>query len=1126
MTITSIRVPDTISKLSDQDTYPVVQGEDVGGFVDLRNEVNSNTSKIETNITNINNLTPTGKTMVLKVVGDTPPDFTKEPHGNYFVTVRAMTKTLELTTPNPTGGPLDGSILTIFNEDPTNAIRVSPGKQGDQINNSLAYNVPSENFISFVYQLKDANWLRLEGGYIPAARINIANYVEQKLDADGKLHTEAELETSGFLKGMKVSSPGGTASTIAGTNWIHFSGATVTQGKPGQAVVTIAPTNGSVDPTKYILHFQTIAERDQWSSQQGSNYTRVVCVVDHDGDGFTSWYEWNGSAWEDHNAGGVILADSNGAIPKHIKTIVLGPGFAVQQAGDKENGALITYSGGGGGSVSLTLDDGTTNVAGIDTIDLKGAKITKLPTSPGGVAGTAEVTAGINIHMDKLAGGQGSATATEVVVQPPLNVNMTPGTTGGDSVTLEVKPDAYEPMHSPSFLAYLQEKVTVFGKLKPNGETDGHPKGAIWFEDVVVPEETYIVQDKINKAYGIQEADELDPNVTGGMNYLMAYRLAFKGRAPDEGFVRIYLMEKQVGTQGTPQYLMDIDGQPMMVERYYKHGEPLEHLEILGVVNAKGIKEFQCMVEDSFTTDSLYLENREDGPSGLMIQALKSNDQTGRALLQYMHDTADDIVFNAHYMGPNRMSIAYATQYAQPMTDVPASDAFYQSDGLMGYIIKPMKVGVVNGFLKFTDNASDSPDFHFGKVFSDDETRLLRGKEITVTAIIQNKQNDFNISLFKWSGTPGEATGALFKSRNSDGSVKPDTGWSLEDTMSISSEPDLEERTVTHKFTVPADANQYAIAIYPASVESTLDAGLKEFKVDVTKPFLGYTIHSEPVRGQKHFTYSEHHKTLVSDLQGYAKVRYTINKNDTDGVTLPVGWEKQGDAKISLDTTAPVANIPSSGVKGEGCIKFGRAGNARIVTSLRLWNEQDTDSVVHLWWAKVSADGQTVTKLPDSVFTATVKAGAQAAMYTYAYVHDFEENDRISLRASADKPDGAFVQAIGKNNVAVLNEIYFNELEPTSGDDPWGSLDMSQFEHIYTHELDGRILIKNASSATVNFEIEPHMYFDVKRAIKIENGVARPVRSLDYSYDYSTHELRISLGETVEEARVLVGVYV
>lgn len=1124
--MTSIRVPDTISKLSPGDTYPVVEGADVGGFTDLSNKVDSNTSKIETNITNIQNLTKTGKTMVLKVVGDTPPDFTTEPHGNYFVTARTMTKTLELTTPNPTGGPLDGAILSIYNEDTDNAIRVSPGKPGDQINSASAVNIPPENFASFVYQLKDTNWMMLESGYIPAARINISNFVEHKLDTDGKLHTEAELEADGFLKGVKVT--GDEVSSVQGATWLHFDGAKVTSGKTNQAVVTIKAT-GDVDPTKTVLHFQTIASRDQWSAAEGSKYTQVLCIVDRDSNGFPAWYEWDGKAWKDHEAGGIVMADSDGAIPRPIKTVVFGPGFKIQKAGDQEDGALVTYAGGGGGgNGSITLDDGTNNVAGINQLDMKGIKVTRLPTDPGGSAGNAQITSGINIHMMKPNQQYGSALANEVEVVPPLSVFINPDQSGAESVRLEIEHAAFEPMQSPSFLAYLQDAEEVTGKLDIHGQPLGHPKGAIWFDDIVVPSGPYIETDKINKAYGIQEADDLDPNVSGGMNYLVCYRMAFKGKAPNDGFIRIFLMEKRVGTQGQFKYLDDINGHPMAVERFYKAGEDLGHLDVIGVVNAKGIKEFQCVSEDSFTNDMLTVEPREEGASGLMIQAIKSDDQTGRALLQYMHDTGQDIVFNSHYLGVSRMTIDWITNFNQPLADVEAGTEVNQTDGMSAYIVGKMKAGIVDGHMEFKDNGSDIADFHFGKIFTADETRMLRGRVITVSATLTDKQDGYQIGLFKWTGKPDEATGHIFSSRDGGGNITTDTNWTLVDSLFISEDVVSGDHSVTKDFTVPADANQYAVAIYPVEAQSPLDLKLKHFNVDVKTPFIGFDVHAPVQDSEKHLVYSDEHKQFTQDAQGYASLRYTINKDDTNGLSMPIGMDKGGNADIVLDTSVPAANVSGSQAKGgEGCLKFKADGNARIVTNVKLWNEQDTDTTVKFWWAQVGPDGS-LSQLPDSVFTCTVKAGAKGTHYAFAYAHDFEENDQICLRASSDKADGAFLQATPSVTPLISNYIEFKELKVAEGgDDPFADVDLSQFDRVHTGFMTAEKYVANKSSVVFNMDLPDDMNLSVMQAIKqLPNGDVRPVKALDWVYSNTNKTLTVSFGETVTLGAVTIGVQV
>lgn len=1064
-------------------------------------------SDMQKNVKDIAELSHVGKTFVFN--GNSQPVWDTEAHGNHILTFRAMDQTLQLTPPAYQGGNPDGMIITIFNDDTDNAIRFQiPLLTGSNPN------IPPENFASFVYDASLQKYSPMESGYIPVARINLANYVKNTLQAEGRIHTESELETAGFLKGMQVS--GDQVSNFNGAKWIHFVGATVSSGKTDQAVVTV---HGEVDPTKAVLHFQTIAERNQWSSANGSKYTKVVCIVDRDNNGFVAWYEWDSTKWSEYDAQGVIMSDSNGAIPKNIKTVVFGPGFAIQQAGDQEDAALVTYTE-QGGSGTITLDDGTNNVAGIDQLDIKGMKVTRLPTDPGGSAGNAQITSGINWHMSAPNQQYGSSLANEVVILPPLNTYIDPDQAGAESVKLEIKPGTFEEMHSPSFLAYLQEPEEVIGKMDIHGAPIGHPKGAVWFDDVVVPSGPYILLDKINKAYGIQEADELDPNVSGGMNYLICYRMAFKGKAPSDGFVRIFLMEKRVGTQGQLKYLEDVNGHPMAVERYYRSGDELGHLDVIGVVNAKGIKEFQCLSEDSFTDDMLNLQDRENGASGLMIQAIKSDDQTGRALLQFMHDTGQDIIFNSHYLGPSRMDIDWMTKFDQPLVDIDAGTVVTQSDGMHSTIIGKMKAGIQSGHMVFQDNGSDIADFNFGKIFGADETRMLRGKQVQVSATLTDKQDAYNIGLFKWTGKPDEHTDKVFTGRQNV-SLVMEANWTKVDTLFISEDVVSGDHDVTKTFTVPADANNYAILIYPAQAQSPMHLQLKHFKLDVVVPFIGFDVHTPLLDNEKHLILSDEYKKFVQDNQSFASLRYTINQDDTNGLPMPIGMDKGGNADIELDTSASVANVSGSMARGgEGCIKFNADGNARIVSNVKLWNEKGTDSTVKFWWAQVSPDGNTVTKLPDSVFTATVKVGAKGTHYSFGYDHDFEQGNRLSLRASADSSDGAFLQATPSVNPMLTNYIEFKELKVSeSGDDDElisAPIPRAMAVDRRVHSFTGNTL----QNLVISLDIPSDVELSEIEVVKHSGTKTTSIKDCEYVYDSSTKKLTVHVGSGVTEGKI------
>ncbi|MES1923116.1 hypothetical protein MHBO_004657, partial [Bonamia ostreae] len=141
----------------------------------------------------------------------------------------------------------------------------------------------------------------------------------------------------------------------------------------------------------------------------------------------------------------------------------------------------------------------------------------------------------------------------------PLESYLNPDAPGTNpQIKLLIKHDYFEPKKSPCYLAYLKEE-----------------------------EET----DRTNKAFGIQEWDEKDPNITGGSYFLVAFIATLRGTAPNDGFVRIGLVNKGL-TPSAPNkgYFLDVNGDPMVSEIQYKSGDKLGQVMISGIVNAKGLE--------------------------------------------------------------------------------------------------------------------------------------------------------------------------------------------------------------------------------------------------------------------------------------------------------------------------------------------------------------------------------------------------------------------------------------------------------------------------------------------------------------------------------------------------------
>lgn len=378
--------------------------------------------------------------------------------------------------------------------------------------------------------------------------------------------------------------------------------------------------------------FANKTERDaMWDELKIDNKT-VALLKDGDNN-YPSWYIWTGTEWEFAGYfGGMAIADVDGALTHIDSTAVLGPDFKMQAAGDTDNGVLVMLSD----KVKQELETKATEAGKFNL--------------------TVEMTPDSQY---------GSSLVNTIKTETPLMVEDDPNTE--HSVKMYIKHDAYEPLHKPSFLAYLADETEVVGKFEKQIDAKSHRNGAIWFDNVVKPDGMYIHTDKANKKYTIQEADTLDPNVTGGTDYLVSFRIAMKGVAPNDGFVRAYLYNESVDPFEPRGHLTDVNGHPLAVQKSYKAGEELGVLEVVGVVNAKGMKSFTCHVADTFENDMVVLEDRTQGATGLMMQAITSEEKTGNGLQQFEIDTAQNLVFSSHYLGEDRASISYIVSRDQPM---------------------------------------------------------------------------------------------------------------------------------------------------------------------------------------------------------------------------------------------------------------------------------------------------------------------------------------------------------------------------------------------------------------------------------------------------------------------------
>lgn len=675
-------------------------------------------------------------------------------------------------------------------------------------------------------------------------------------------------------------------------------------------------------------------------------------------------------------------------------------------------------------SSGIEIDDGTTNKAGIGKINIKGAYLSKVYDDSDEVdlkCVTSFET------LDGMGGGRVNRVLTEAPLLSVLDSDTKPGEE--DRIKLYLQHDYFELAKPPGYLAYLSENEEVIGRVK-QGEV-GVRTALIWFDDNVVGGNSPFIEiDKPNKALGIQDYTDDDPVVTGGIPTLIAFRVAMKDKAPNDGFVELILKKTDEGTPTQDGgYLLNANGQPIGIRKQYKSGDDLGVLDAMAIYMAKGLTKFQCIVEHNFIDDGVMLEDRTEGASGILIQALGTDYATGDALLQFENDTMQNIEMSKHYNGPDIFNMAWALSYDRADTDITAGTGQTSVDGLHFYNNTNLNVGIADKTIHIHDNGADMAYFSLGQIFSAEKTHMLKNKELDIKVTLQDKENAFRIYMVKWTGKPDAYTNKVIASYDADTGAVADTNWTLTGNIFISEDAASGEHDFMGTLTVPADAVNFAVVIAPGAEATPIDLYMKGFKIDVSDPFYGWILEAPELIGEKHLQFDERHAELRCDVAGYASVRYTLNNVPT-GMPMPIGIIKNGKADIEIDHT--VNQVSGSQLpQFEGAIKFNKEGKATIQTDLYVHSEKAHSTLVttKFWYSKVSPDAGTFTKIPLSEYTTQVRGQTKAINKMPRFEINVQPGDRIALFGTSDQADGAFInQNAGDPTPMLKTIIEFNEV--------------------------------------------------------------------------------------------------
>lgn len=714
--------------------------------------------------------------------------------------------------------------------------------------------------------------------------------------------------------------------------------------------------------TKGGVHvFTNLKARDaMWPLLKDANTVALVGIGEN---GYPSWYKWESNKWNfEGYFGGMVLADTDGALTRVDSTAVFGPDFAIQAAGDTGNGILIVLS-------DKVKQELASKIAG----------------------GDGMITVGT--YGDAKTFGKGATLEFEA----PLVAFADPDKEKAFRVTMEH--GYFERAHAEGYLAYFQGGETIIGATT----TEEYHKGTIWADNPVWgSNNVFLYTDRNNKAMVLQEGDTLDPNVSGGMAIFCGLYLGLVGEAQEAGTIKAVLFDHTTG-----KVLTNPSGQPIGVTHHYAQGDKFNDLLALDIYKAKGAVNACWSIWHTFNSDPVRLEDWVTGNSCVIFQEYTKTEGISPALNQFQLSIGKYIAIEPKYFGIDMFSTKWAFSQDLPEADVAANAGENSVIGMSFLNPTPLKASVTNGQLHVKDDGTHMALFAFGDFFTEEDTKAMRGKDVSVKTTVLDKYNATCICMYVYKGDLATVDKKFLKGKHNMQDTLA-TGWTRADSAFIPENATGQVATVAHSFTIPTDADLVAIMICPQEEQSPLDIVIDNLEVSADPAFETYLVNALTVTGQ----HPLHWSSTSAQFHTRANIRWTINKAKTN---LPFGERKVGKAPIKLISSKDDAASYVGGleVESDGDWSFhvyvnmyaGEGIPAKGTSTTKFWVEDVDGAVV--------ADSTS----PDTVLKAEDKT---PHYFSWIFSGTFAKGAQLKLYASSTVDDGAYVQSASYDAVGTV----------------------------------------------------------------------------------------------------------
>lgn len=481
------------------------------------------------------------------------------------------------------------------------------------------------------------------------------------------------------------------------------------------------------------------------------------------------------------------------------------------------DGASKTYTlpngGGSGTQASITVESGADVYVDIDTMNFTNMKITQSdPTSK-----TVQLTPQLAFLR---TGSSGYTFANNVTFLPPMQCLSDTA----DTVTIGVDPKAFAERDNHGYLGAMASDLKLMG----TSDEKVPRKEVIWFDQTVVSSE-FIQIDRSGKAIGIQEDDELDPNVTGGTYFFIGTMLDSDTVPINDVDITIQLVDKT-----TKAVINDFKGTPCSITSSIKQKQKMGVGFGAWLVKAKALQEFQVEVIHNSLT-GINLLKRGNGVSCLCVQSMTTANATGRAMTQFQLETRHLFYLSTkYYSALASLGLSAVGSYInQSMT---GGEFQITSDGW--WLSTEGNVGVIIGTDNHVDiiaNTLGVWDMH--KVLNTVDTQAVVGKAATINARITDKDDAFSLELLSYNGaTDWDNTQAIITGEN-NGSPIYATGWSLVDSLFFSEDITVGDHDLSKDVTLPASSvKNLALVFRPVSYQLPCTVKVKDARLELKIP--------------------------------------------------------------------------------------------------------------------------------------------------------------------------------------------------------------------------------------------------------------------------------------------------